>query len=138
MPDLKPELSIKSPYWIPRHRYYELKHYCLQYRDWEKLYKKMDASPKASDISSIASRKASGNLTENTAVIRAELKNSMDIIQKTAAEVDPVIGPYLFRAVTEDIPYVRLRMMYSIPCGQDAYYDCYRRFFYLLSKKKGM
>lgn len=26
-----PELSEKNPYWIERHRYYELKHFCLQY-----------------------------------------------------------------------------------------------------------
>lgn len=27
----KPELSLKNPYYLPRHRYYELKHFCLQY-----------------------------------------------------------------------------------------------------------
>lgn len=27
-------LSRKNPYWIPRHRYYELKHFCLQFRDY--------------------------------------------------------------------------------------------------------
>lgn len=29
------ELSRKNPYWIPRHRYYELKHFCLQFRDYQ-------------------------------------------------------------------------------------------------------
>lgn len=29
--NIRPELSNKSPYWIERHRYYELKHFCLQY-----------------------------------------------------------------------------------------------------------
>lgn len=28
---IRPELSEKNPYWIERHRYYELKHFCLQY-----------------------------------------------------------------------------------------------------------
>ena len=27
---IRPELSEKNPYWIERHRYYELKHFCLQ------------------------------------------------------------------------------------------------------------
>lgn len=28
---LRAELSEKNPYWIEKHRYYELKHFCLQY-----------------------------------------------------------------------------------------------------------
>ena len=32
----RPELSKKSPYWIDKHRYYELKHFCLQYPLWKK------------------------------------------------------------------------------------------------------
>lgn len=32
---IRPELSEKNPYWIERHRYYELKHFCLQYPIWK-------------------------------------------------------------------------------------------------------
>lgn len=28
---IRPETSKKNKYWIPRHRYHELKHFCLQY-----------------------------------------------------------------------------------------------------------
>lgn len=34
---IRPELSKSSKYWIDRHRYYELKHFCLQYPIWKKL-----------------------------------------------------------------------------------------------------
>lgn len=34
--NIRPELSNKSPYWIERHRYYELKHFCLQYPIWKR------------------------------------------------------------------------------------------------------
>ena len=30
------QLSVKNPCHIPKHRYYELKHFCLQYPDWKK------------------------------------------------------------------------------------------------------
>ena len=30
------QLSAKNPCRIPKHRYYELKHFCLQYPDWKK------------------------------------------------------------------------------------------------------
>ena len=29
------ELSERNPYYISKHRYYELKHFCLQYPEWE-------------------------------------------------------------------------------------------------------
>lgn len=35
---LRAELSEKNPYWIEKHRYYELKHFCLQYPIWKKAY----------------------------------------------------------------------------------------------------
>lgn len=31
---IRPETSQKNPYWIPKHRYYELKHFVMQYPAW--------------------------------------------------------------------------------------------------------
>ena len=28
---IRPEVSTRNPFWINKHRYYELKHFCLQY-----------------------------------------------------------------------------------------------------------
>ena len=36
MNNVKPELSKRNPYKLDKHRYYELKHFCLQYPDWKK------------------------------------------------------------------------------------------------------
>lgn len=33
---IRPELSKRNPFWLDRHRYYELKHFCLQYPLWKK------------------------------------------------------------------------------------------------------
>ena len=41
---IRPELSEKNPYWIEKHRYYELKHFCLQYPIWRKAYSVLDLS----------------------------------------------------------------------------------------------
>ena len=35
---IRPEISEKSKYYIDKHRYYELKHFCLQYKEWKKGY----------------------------------------------------------------------------------------------------
>ena len=39
---LRPELSSKNKYYIDKHRYYELKHFCLQYTEWKKSYSTFD------------------------------------------------------------------------------------------------
>ena len=41
---LRAELSEKNPYWIEKHRYYELKHFCLQYPIWKKAYAALDGT----------------------------------------------------------------------------------------------
>jgi hypothetical protein len=35
---IRPELSEKNPYWIERHRYYELKHFLLSISNLEKKH----------------------------------------------------------------------------------------------------
>ena len=39
---IRPVLSEKNKYYIDKHRYYELKHFCLQYDDWKKAYSILD------------------------------------------------------------------------------------------------
>lgn len=41
---IRAELSHKSKYHIDKHRYYELKHFCLQYPNWKKSYAEVDAT----------------------------------------------------------------------------------------------
>lgn len=139
MADLKPELSEKSKYWIPKHRYYELKHYCLQYPHWWKLYVtlqfKMEVNP-----SGIKSSEP-GKPVEKMAIIRAECKKAMDLVElcsREACKDEPILAPFLLKAVTEGLPYITLQSEYEVPCGKDMYYDCYRRFFYILSQRRGI
>ena len=42
---IRPELSEKNQYWIEKHRYYELKHFCLQYPIWRRYYAMLDGYP---------------------------------------------------------------------------------------------
>ena len=36
---IRAEVSENNPYWIEKHRYYELKHFCLQYPTWKRRVK---------------------------------------------------------------------------------------------------
>ena len=39
---IRAEVSEKNPYWIEKHRHYELKHFCLQYPIWKKAYSSLN------------------------------------------------------------------------------------------------
>ena len=135
MPDLKPELSKKSKYWIPKHRYYELKHYCLQYPHWKELYGRLEF--KIAERQEIhASTPA--NPTEKIAVLRADLKRAMELVEKCAKEAFPELYFNLLLAVTTGKTFEQLQASVQIPCSREMYYDRYRKFFYILSQRRGI
>ena len=47
---IRAELSENNKYWISKHRYYELKHFCLQYPIWKKAYAAINDSPGSASI----------------------------------------------------------------------------------------
>lgn len=132
---IRPELSIKNKYYIDKHRYYELKHFCLQYPIWKSLYASFNAS---SIGSSAATRLPSGNSHGDPTAKRAMLKtyysDKIKLIEKVAKETDEYLCDYIVKAVTEDLSYTYLKTRLEIPCGKDMYYDRYRKFFWLLSE----
>lgn len=133
----RPELSIKNPYWIERHRYYELKHFCLQYNLWKKELLQLDGYPRRSDISinSSATGKES-DPTYEAMVSREQYIKWMNIVEKSAKETSFDLGSYVLKGVTEGMSYDILRLKTSVPCCKEVYYDLYRRFFWLLSKER--
>ena len=49
MANLRSEISNKSPYYISKHRYLELKHFCLQYPEWKEEINKINWYGRAGD-----------------------------------------------------------------------------------------
>lgn len=132
----KPELSKKSPYYIPRHRYYELKHFCLQYREWKKALTLIDgwgAAP--NDISGVVKGSLPESPTERVALARVYYSHCIDILDRCIEQLDTVLAPYILKGVTEGIGYDILRNQ-GCPCCREIYYECYRCFFWLLSKER--
>lgn len=65
---IRPELSKKNPYWIEKHRYYELKHFCLQYPIWRQAYNSLGGlSSRQSDLAMCSSKYNMSNPTERIA-----------------------------------------------------------------------
>lgn len=134
---IRPELSSKNKYWIDRHRYYELKHFCLQYPIWKSLYTEFsNPDIPLSMIERIETTNIPGDPTEKRALLRVYFAEKIDLIEKTAKQSDPYIWEYIVKGVTEGMSYTKLKSKHDIPCGRDMYYDRYRKFFWLLSKER--
>lgn len=134
---IRPELSEKNPYWIDKHRYYELKHFCLQYPRWRRLYNSMICYP-GSWPSLVPPTKTNVISDPVTKYVdeRIFYANRMDMIERVAKETNEALARYILKAITEGISYDHLKVRTDIPCCKDTYYDLYRRFFWLLSKER--
>lgn len=134
--DIRPSISKKNIYWISRHRYYELKHFCLQYPVWKKAYMVFDGWKSPTLKMDGILNNLPGDPTAECAAIKAEYANKMNMVEQAAKEADSELSSYILKAVTEGISYTYLSTKLNIPCCKDTYYDRYRRFFWILNKKR--
>lgn len=134
---IRPEISLKNKYWIDKHRYYELKHFCLQYPSWKKTYADIDdSSVSLSMLEYIPSSNIPGDPTAKRALLKTHYSDRIKLIEEIAMQSDRYLHTYILKAVTENLSYTYLKTKLSIPCGRDMYYDRYRRFFWLLSEAR--
>lgn len=134
---IRAEISEKNKYYIDKHRYYELKHFCLQYNEWKKAYSSCcESIIFTSKFDRLIPGGAPGDLTAKYAIKKVQLGDKIKLIEGLAKEADDFLYPYILKAVTEGLSYTYLKTKLDIPCGKDMYYDRYRRFFWLLSEAR--
>lgn len=134
---IRPEISAKNKYYIDKHRYYELKHFCLQYNEWKKAYTSCcESIIFASRYEEMPSTGMPSDLTAKYAMKRAQYGERIKMVDMLAREADEFLYPYILKAVTEGLSYTYLKARLDIPCGRDMYYDRYRKFFWLLSEAR--
>ena len=132
---IRPELSEKNKYWIERHRFYELKHFCMQYPTWKKAYLALDGLGKHSTEVPIFTNTPS-NPTLKCVEAREIFFDKIKLIEQIAMATDVTLHSYILKGVTEGISYDYLKARLNIPCSKDTYYEAYRRFFWLLHKAR--
>lgn len=134
---IRAEISEKNKYYIDKHRHYELKHFCLQYRTWKKEYANYNASNiQASMIERLPANNIPGDPTAKYVVGKIYYQERINLIERIAREADEFLHTYILKAVTEELSFTYLKSKLGIPCGRDMYYDRYRRFFWLLSQAR--
>lgn len=119
-------------YNISVNRYRELKYFCRQYREKQRQLREM------TEIGATSMREGGrgakvADTTANTAMRRAELERGLEIIEQAAKEADAEIYSYIISNVADGIPYEYL----GAPIGRRKFYEMRRKFFFILSGKKG-
>lgn len=139
MADQRPELSHQNKYHISKHRYYELLHFCMQYKEWKDYVNEAEVtmSVRSSSISTPGtSSQFKDSIPEEIAIKTERYRQYMHLVEEVCLVVEPSLAYYLFKGVTEKLTYSTLRTFYGCPACKDLYYECYRKFFWILDKKR--
>lgn len=134
---IRPELSERNKYWIEKHRYYELKHFCLQYPIWKKAHLALDGlNSRPIDLAGFSKSSQISSPVEKCVEAREFYFDRMEIVEQTAIATDASLYSYILKGVTEGLSYDILKVRLEIPCCRDTYYELYRRFFWLLNRAR--
>lgn len=109
---------------LSRDRYYELRHFCLQYPTWKQEYEKGIDSSKCSD----------GDPTAEVAIQRADYASAMQLIEFVAHNTSFAIGDDILRYVIGLGSYDTIQPR----CTRDEFFYYVHKFFWLLDKEKGL
>lgn len=129
---IRPEITKKNRWYIDRHRYYELKHFCMQCPIWKKELSRLNEYARSNPAS--APVLTEHRIVEDIAAKRMYFSARIDMLEKAAADTDPVLGKYILEGVVNGKSYDAINALHRVPACKDIYYDLYRKFFYILSE----
>lgn len=129
------DLKLSKEYSISRHRYRELKEFCLQYEEKKselnQIYTSSSVSPEITVMGGIP-----GKPTEQKAMRASQLKGEIELIDNCIEEAcgnDVGLIKTLRKSVLYDYKFYELGY---VPCGRNLFYKYRRKFFFILDKEK--
>ena len=133
-------LSTKNPYYLTKHRFYEVYHYAMQYQEWKDEYRTTEQSMRGIAYDGVKVKSSgSGDALERVAIRLTELSEKIEMLEAVAKETDKDLSEYILRGVTdEQVTYNYLSMVLHIPCSRNTYYSLRRKFYWLLSERLGL
>ena len=134
---IRPEISERSAFYISKHRYYELKHFCLQYPEWREKLKQIDGL--IVNLDRFAAGAKGGGYSDPTALYaeaRVFLSQRMEMVDRAAEKACGYLAKAMIESVTHGISYEKMAARGLVCCGKEAWYAAYRKFFWLLDKSR--
>ncbi len=130
---IRPELSENNKYWIEKHRYYELKHFCLQYPEWKKKLNALTFIKCRNEKLAVKNGNSKQDPTAECAESMIFYTDRIKMIERLTEMAAGDLSSYLLKGITEGVSYDNLKTKSDIPCCRDKYYEMYRKFFYILN-----
>lgn len=134
--NIRAEISENNQYHISKEKYYELRHFCHQYKEWKKEVKSLSNLTAKDTTEPNISDNSLSRITEDKAIRICELTEKMKLVEDTAKEADEFLGTYIFLVVTGVASFDFIKNYMKVPVSRNEFYDKYRKFFWLLSKKR--
>ena len=133
-------LSTKNPYYLTKHRFYEVYHYAMQYQEWKDEYRTTEQTMRGIAYDGVKVKSSgSGDALERVAIRLTELSEKIEMLEAVARETDKDLSEYILRGATdEQVTYNYLSMVLHIPCSRNTYYSLRRKFYWLLSERLGL
>lgn len=119
-------------YGISKHRYNELKAFCLQY---EEKKNKIKRGLSGISYERLLGGAGTGNPTEQAAMKNAMYQKDCEMIEQAAVAAGSEIYPYIIKSVTENLPYRFIEYdnkLGKIPMGKTEFYARKKLFFHIL------
>lgn len=123
---MRTSISKKNPYWLPKHRFLELRHFCLQYPEWEKEIRETVYLPDEPGF----------DPTGEIAARIVKLRANCDLVKQCCVDSDRELWRYLFLSVTNGYSYDTMRTKFHIPCGKDYFFIRWRKVYWLMSFRR--
>ncbi len=123
-------------YGISRHRYEELKAFCLQY---EEKKAKINRGINGGKNDGMPKGNYKGNPLEGTAIQNVMYQKDCEMIEQAAVAASPEIYRYIIKSVINGLPYCFVEYDEEegkIPVGKTDFYAYRRLFYFYLDKLK--
>ena len=124
-------------YGISKEAFKELRAFCLQYP--EKKAKVADVfSIKASTFSEKIKKSGISDPTAKAEELAEKYEADIELIEKTAKEIDEFLAPWIIKSVTQNIPAWKLVQLENMPATVNELNSKRQQFYCLLAIKKKM
>lgn len=132
---IRSKISEANPYYISQHRYYELKHFCLQYPEWIRSLTELGIQIQSCKLGDVkVSVYDISDPVEKLIEQRDTYISKIELINRASNDTDPVLGRFVLTGVTKGLSYDCINAKETVPCCKDVYYNFYRKFFWILSQ----
>lgn len=141
---IRPELSERNPYYVPKERYLELLHFTRQFEYWVTECNRYDIHSVRTNYDRVQINDVKDN-TARDAIRNASMSNKIKMVHKCAfkavdivckgviRDYQPVIDALIF-GIVHDQGYDFINVNHII--SRDMYYKVYHCYFWLLNKER--